>query len=81
MFKRILLLAVLAGLFTIVRAAELPVPENVVFEKNIEYTNPDDQHLQMNIARPKNGSGPFPAVLCIHGGGFRAGSREGYNQL
>src|SRR5205085_2993291 len=23
--------------------------------------------------------GRFPCVLCIHGGGFRAGSRDGYN--
>src|SRR5436309_2755482 len=65
-----------------VSAAQPPkvvVPEGVVFERDIEYANPDDQHLKLNIARPKEGDGPFPAVLCIHGGGFRAGSREGYN--
>jgi acetyl esterase/lipase len=55
------------------------VPETVVFEKGIEYTNPDSQHLQLNLARPKTGDGPFPCVLCIHGGGFRAGSRDSYN--
>src|SRR3954470_13029631 len=55
------------------------VPEGVVFERDIEYANPDDQHLKLNLARPKEGDGPFPAVICIHGGGFRAGSREGYN--
>lgn len=54
------------------------VPDSVTYEKNVEYTNPDNQHLQMNIARPK-GDGPFPCVLFIHGGGFRAGNREGYN--
>lgn len=57
------------------------VPEDVVFESGIEYTNPDNQHLQLNLARPKTGDGPFPTVICIHGGGFRAGSREGYNGL
>lgn len=51
----------------------------IVFEQNIEYSNPDDQHLQLNMARPKDGDGPFPAVLCIHGGGFRAGKREGWD--
>ena len=56
-----------------------PVPATVTFEKGIEYTNPDNQHLQLNLARPKGAGGPFPCVLCIHGGGFRAGSREGYN--
>src|SRR6266581_3776393 len=62
-------------------AAELPVPESVLFERNIEYANPDEQHLQLDLARPKDGSGPFPAVVCIHGGGFRAGTREGYDKL
>ena len=62
-------------------SAQEPVPDSVVFEKDIEYTNPDEQHLQLNMARPKTGNGPFPAVVCIHGGGFRAGTRDGYNAL
>jgi acetyl esterase/lipase len=55
--------------------------EGVVFEKGIEFTNPDDQHLKLDLARPEKGDGPFPAVLCIHGGGFRAGTRDGYDGL
>ena len=55
------------------------VPDDVVFETGIEYTNPDEQHLQLNLARPKQGNGPFPAVICIHGGGFRAGKRQGFD--
>ena len=61
--------------------AQETVPAGVLFEKNIEYSNPDDQHLQLNMARPKEGTGPFPAVICIHGGGFRAGTRESFNGL
>jgi len=57
------------------------IPAGVIFEKGIEYSNPDDQHLQVNIARPKTGDGPFPAIVCIHGGGFRAGHRDGFNGL
>lgn len=56
-----------------------PVPDTVKFEKGIEYTNPDNQHLQLNMARPTGGDGPLPCVLFIHGGGFRAGNRDGYN--
>jgi acetyl esterase/lipase len=63
------------------QAAKIQVPETVVFETGIEYANPDGQHLQLDMARPKTGDGPFPAVLCIHGGGFRAGSRQGYDPL
>jgi acetyl esterase/lipase len=55
------------------------VPEDVVFTAGIEYDNPDNQHLQLNLARPKKGDGPFPAIVCIHGGGFRAGKRESYD--
>jgi acetyl esterase/lipase len=58
---------------------KVTVPEGVAFERDVEYANPDGQHLKLNLARPKTGDGPFPAVVCIHGGGFRAGSREGYN--
>jgi acetyl esterase/lipase len=61
--------------------AQDKIPDGVVFEKNIEYSNPDGQHLQLNMAKPSTGQGPFPAVVCIHGGGFRAGSREGFNRL
>lgn len=68
------------SLFSPVFAQET-VPAGVEFEKNIEYSNPDDQHLQLNMARPKDGAGPFPAVICIHGGGFRAGTRESFNGL
>lgn len=65
----------------IAAAAELVVPETVAFERDLEFANPDGQHLQLNLARPKNAGGRRPAVLCIHGGGFRAGSREGNNGL
>ena len=64
------------------RAQKPPtVPDDVVFESGVEYANPDGQHLQLDIARPKTGTGPFPAVVCIHGGGFRAGKRDGYDGL
>lgn len=60
-------------------AADPPVPEGILFERDIEYSNPDGEPLQLNLARPRAGDGLRPAILCIHGGGFRAGSREGYN--
>ena len=63
------------------RAADPEVPADVIYEKEVEYSNPDGQHLQMNIARPKKAEGTLPAVLFIHAGGFRAGHRDGYNNL
>lgn len=61
--------------------ADLTVPDNITFQSGIEYANPDNQHLQLNIAQPKNAEGLLPCVLCIHGGGFRAGNRDSYNPL
>jgi acetyl esterase/lipase len=56
-------------------------PDDVIFESKIEYANPDNQHLALDMARPKNAKGPLPAVVCIHGGGFRAGNREHHDGL
>jgi acetyl esterase/lipase len=72
-------LTLLAASGVLAAPAPPAVPDDVLFEANIEYANPDGQHLQLDLARPKTGEGPFPAILCIHGGGFRAGSRQGYD--
>jgi acetyl esterase/lipase len=81
--KRLLtgLLIVLTMTSSLRAQAPAQVPDTVIVEKGIEYANPDDQHLQLNLARPKTGNGPFPAIVCIHGGGFRAGKRESYDGL
>ena len=61
--------------------SETAVPKDVLFDRGIEFSNPDNQHLQLDIVRPKTGDGPFPAIVCIHGGGFRAGTRDGYDGM
>lgn len=56
-------------------------PEGVTFTADIEYANPDGQHLALDMARPKDASGPLPTIVCVHGGGFRAGNREHHDAL
>jgi len=51
----------------------------VVFEPDVEYAHPGDQSLKLNLARPKDATGHLPAIVCIHGGGFRAGDRKGWD--
>jgi acetyl esterase/lipase len=71
-----LLLAALIGI-----SITHPASAEIVFEEGVEYANPDDQHLKLDLARPaevKEGQ-RLPAVLCIHGGGFRAGNRKGWD--
>jgi acetyl esterase/lipase len=50
----------------------------VIVESGVEYSQAGDVHLLLNIARPKSDE-KLPAILCIHGGGFRAGKREAWD--
>lgn len=59
-------------------AAAQNVPDSVLLEKDVVY-NPAIR-MMMDVARPKT-AGPHPAVVAIHGGGFRAGERSGYSGL
>jgi acetyl esterase/lipase len=76
--RNALIAATFVALVGLVRTSAARAGE-IVFEEGIEYANPDNQHLQLNLARPKDGAGPFPAIVCIHGGGFRAGDRKGWD--
>ncbi|MDX2149617.1 MAG: alpha/beta hydrolase fold domain-containing protein [Bryobacteraceae bacterium] len=53
------------------------LPDNVLHERGVEYSTVGAR-VAMDIVRPKGVTpgGRLPAVLLIHGGGFRAGSRE-----
>lgn len=81
MRRNLLVLALLLAAAPTMTFAAVTVPDGVTFTPAIEFANPDNQHLQLDLAMPSTGTGPFPAVVCIHGGGFRAGTREGYDGL
>ncbi len=51
-------------------------PSSILFEKDIAYSNVEGKPLLLDLARPKTGTGPFPAILCIHGGGWQAGDKK-----
>ena len=53
------------------------LPMNLTADTGVAYAQ-IDPHQVMDIIRPRD-SGKHPAILAIHGGGFRAGSREGYD--
>ena len=63
---------------------ELPsIPNDLIWEPNIEYWATGGRHerLEMDVVRPRDIKGPAPAVVLIHGGGFRAGARQSYLPL
>ena len=59
---------------------EIEAPSDVIWERDIVYSQVGGR-VQMDVVRPREGTGPFPAVVCVHGGGFRAGTRQGYLPL
>ena len=59
--------------------AALPAPaqqQDIVVKKDIVYGKGGNEDLMLNLAVPK-GDGPFPAVVCVHGGGWKAGTPRG----
>jgi acetyl esterase/lipase len=45
-------------------------------ENDLVYTKAGATELKLDMARPAEGDGPFPAVLVIHGGGWRGGNKS-----
>jgi|GEM_PF-840949 len=56
-------------------AAEISV------ERDLTYAKVGDTELKLDLAMPKAGSGPFPAVVFLHGEGWRAGKRQQMNHF
>lgn len=48
----------------------------VTNEYDVVYAKPGETELKLDLARPAEGDGPFPAVLVIHGGGWRGGNKR-----
>lgn len=71
--KALSCLIVLAGGMTCASA------EEIVVEENVQYVNNIFLPLTLDIARPA-GEGPYPAIVFIHGGGWRQGSRRSYRE-
>ncbi len=45
-------------------------------ENDIVYRKVGDRELSLDMALPAEGNGPFPALLIIHGGAWRAGDKK-----
>ena len=64
-----------------VHARQAVVPETVLFTPDVVYSTVEGTALKLDLARPKTGDGPFPIIVCIHGGGWQAGSRADFRAL
>jgi acetyl esterase/lipase len=59
----------------VILRAEMPKAA-VHVAKDLVYGKGGDRDLKLDLAMPKNGDGPFPAIVCVHGGGWRGGHRK-----
>jgi acetyl esterase/lipase len=62
------------------RAAAAANDPSITLETDVVYTTVNGQDLHMDIARPAQGQGPIPAIICIHGGAWRGGNKMAYRQ-
>lgn len=52
--------------------------QEITVSQNLTYAKVGDVDLQLDLATPKDGDGPFPAIVFIHGGGWSGGNRHAF---
>jgi acetyl esterase/lipase len=63
------------------RAAQGADPPPITTAYDVPYATAGGVELQLDLAQPARGNGPFPAVLVIHGGAWREGGKEENRRL
>jgi acetyl esterase/lipase len=72
------LLRLSAALFVVFTPAWVKADDkkpDIEIKKDLVYGKGGATELQLDLAMPR-GDGPFPAVICIHGGGWQGGKRQ-----
>jgi acetyl esterase/lipase len=62
-------------LFGLLASAAEP-KSKIPVETDIVYAKVGDKELKLDLAKPPEGKGPFPVVVCFHGGGWRMGNKR-----
>jgi acetyl esterase/lipase len=74
--KRLITASILVvALVPILSFAAHPTEPAIKLERGVHYATAGDENLLLDIAVPA-GDGPFPCVVCFHGGAWRYGSRR-----
>jgi acetyl esterase/lipase len=67
------------GLLPVLSSTPLSAAERlyeIAVERDVVYGKGGGVDLKLDLARPKDGAGPYPAVVCMHGGAWRLGDRR-----
>src|SRR6266851_8243930 len=49
---------------------------DVLVERDLVYGKGGETDLKLDLAMPGQGPGPYPAIVCVHGGGWKGGKRQ-----
>jgi len=55
-------------------------PDNVEIQRDLVYSSVGSGELHLDLFLPKEGAGPFPAVVYIHGGGWTGGNKSAFQR-
>lgn len=58
----------------------LQIPANVEVRRDVVYTKIGARELHLDLYLPKSGSGSFPAVVYVHGGGWSGGNKSAFSR-
>jgi gluconolactonase len=56
------------------------LPDSVSVQRDVVYSRIGSREMHLDLFLPKEGSGPFPAVVYIHGGGWVNGSKAAFQR-
>jgi acetyl esterase/lipase len=76
---RSLILCLSAGFALPISATAANTP-TIHEETDVVFGKGGDTDLKLDLAMPADGAGPFPAVVCIHAGGWVGGKRQEMSQ-
>ncbi len=68
--------AIFTGQVKLIDAANVPVPDSIVEELDIEYGKIGGRSLKLDLYRPKATAKPVPAIIFIHGGAWKGGDKS-----
>lgn len=55
-----------------------PLPPGIVIQRDIEYGNPGDRPLLLDLYSPKESTAAVPGIIFVHGGSWKHGKKEDY---
>ena len=57
------------------------LPDTVAFHADLVFASYGERQLKLDLFMPKEGTGPFPGIVFVHGGGWAGGNQSEYRPM